>query len=66
MNLFTVKQFAEKHPFLTYGGLRYKINQSGTNGLAVSGALIRDGRKLLIDEDKFFDWFKSITTNYNQ
>jgi hypothetical protein len=66
MNLYTVKQFAEKHRFLTYGGLRWKIHHSSTNGLAVSGALVRDGRKLFIDEDKFFEWYKSITTLHNQ
>lgn len=66
MNLYTIKQFAEKHKFLTFGGLRYKIAQAKSNGLATSGALVRDGHKVLIDEDKFFEWFKSITTSYNQ
>lgn len=66
MNLYTLKQFLSKHPFLTLGGLRYKMHKANENGLAVSGAIIRDGKKLLIDEDKFFDWFKSITTSYNK
>lgn len=66
MNLYTLKQFVSKHPFLTIGGLRYKLTHANENGLATSGAIIRDGKKLLIDEAKFFDWFKSITTNYNQ
>jgi hypothetical protein len=55
-NLLTVVQFSQKHPAFPIGGLRYRIFHERTNGLAESGAIIRIGRKVLIDEAKFFDW----------
>ena len=54
--LFTVKQLCEKHPALAVGGVRFQIFNEHINGLAESGAIIRLGRKVLIDEDKYFDW----------
>ena len=55
-NLFTVNQFSQKHPEFPMGGLRYQIFNEKDNGLADSGAIIRVGRKVLIDEVKFFNW----------
>jgi hypothetical protein len=62
--LLTVKQFAQKHAAWTEGSLRNAIFLSKprkvggedrrANGLDV--ALLRIGRKILIDEAKFFDW----------
>ena len=62
--LLTVRQFAEKHPAFQQGSLRNLIflaeNRNTSkgiiagNGLAV--ALVRIGRKVLIDEAKFFNW----------
>ncbi|MBA3757149.1 MAG: hypothetical protein H0X02_13425 [Nitrosomonas sp.] len=62
--LLTVRQFSYKHPAFTQGSLRNLIFLSdnrktlrGTiqgNGLNI--ALVRIGRKLLINETKFFDW----------
>ncbi|SEF42737.1 hypothetical protein [Nitrosomonas ureae] len=62
--LLSVRQFSDKHPAFTQGSLRNLIFLSdnrttsrGTiqgNGLNV--ALVRIGRKLLIDEAKFFQW----------
>jgi len=54
--LLTVAQFSQKHPAFPIGGLRYSIFNEHQNGLAESGAIIRNGRKVLIDETKFFDW----------
>ncbi|WP_262963746.1 hypothetical protein [Methylobacter psychrophilus] len=56
---FTVNQFQKKHRALTLGGLRALIFNEETNGLAKSGAIIRIGRKILIDEGKFFAWVES-------
>ena len=53
-HLLTVRQFAEKHPAFPQGGLRWEIFNEETNGLAESGAIIRRGRKVLIDEDRYF------------
>lgn len=62
--LLTVRQFSEKHPAFSQGSLRNLIfnaspkytsrGQVDGNGLKV--ALVRVGRKILIDEEKFFSW----------
>jgi hypothetical protein len=62
--LMTVRQFSEKHHAFSQGSLRNLIflaesrkTSKGTiegNGLNV--ALVRIGRKVLIDEEKFFQW----------
>lgn len=52
----TVNQFCDKYPAFTRGGLRALIFNEHSNGLAKSGAIVRIGRKVLIDESKFFAW----------
>ena len=54
----TVNQFIEKQPAFTNGGLRALIFNEYSNGLAKSGAIVRIGRKILIDEAKFFSWIE--------
>ena len=54
--LLTVTQFAQKHPAFPIGGLRFRIFNEHQNGLAKSGAIIRNGRRVLIDEAKFMQW----------
>jgi len=66
-SLLTVEQFAIKHPLWSQGALRNIVflsedrpnakKPSKANGL--KPCLVRIGRKLLIDEDKFFDWVAS-------
>ena len=66
-NLFTVKQFAEKHPAFTEGSLRWLIFKAGSpavatdheHNFALNDALVRVGRRVLIDEAKFFQWAES-------
>jgi len=55
----TVKQFCERHPAFAEGGIRHNIFHEKTNGLKESGAIIRNGRRVLIDERKFFSWLES-------
>ena len=55
-NLHTVPQFVEKHPAFTLGGIRWQIFNEDNNGLKESGAIIRLGRKVLIDTNRYFDW----------
>lgn len=60
----TVRQFSDKHPAWSQASLRNLIFYSqprystkGTipgNGLEI--AIVRIGRKLLLDEGKFFEW----------
>jgi hypothetical protein len=58
-NLATVKQFPAQHPAFTEGGLRSLIFNEHQNGLAKSGAIVRIGRRVLIDEDKFWAWVEA-------
>lgn len=58
--LFAFKEFQYKHRnFLTKGGLRFQIFNEETNGLKASGAIVRMGRKILIDEAKYFAWIEA-------
>ena len=65
--LLTVKEFSKRHSAFPEAGLRSYIfnaadrfSSSGEvipgNKLEESGALIRIGRKVLLDETKFFQW----------
>jgi hypothetical protein len=56
---FTVIQFVDKHQAFNTGGIRALIFNEHSNGLAKSCAVIRIGRKVLIDEAKFFEWIES-------
>jgi len=49
----------DDNTFLTNGGLRALIFNADTNGLNEYGVIVRIGRKILIDEDKFFIWLES-------
>ncbi len=67
--LLTVDQFSERNPAFTPPALRNLIfkaeprqSSKGTipgNGLADAGAIIRLGRRVLIDESKFLTWVAS-------
>lgn len=54
--LQTVKQFVEDNPAFSVGGVRFQIFNEQSNGLKESGAIIRLGRKILIDVEKYFQW----------
>ncbi len=66
--LLTVRQFSDKHSAFPQGSLRNLIflsenrkTSKGTiigNGLDI--ALVRIGKKLLIDEAKFFKWVDAL------
>lgn len=55
-NLTTVRQFVTAHPAFTEQSIRWHIFNAGTNGLAESRAIIRLGRRVLIDVDRFNAW----------
>ncbi|MEW8506892.1 MAG: hypothetical protein AB2598_09295 [Candidatus Thiodiazotropha sp.] len=52
----TIKQFVKDHPAFTEGGIRYEIFNCEINGLRESGAILRNGRKLLIHVPRYFRW----------
>ena len=54
--LQTVKQFVKDNPAFSVGGVRFQIFNEQSNGLKESGAIIRLGRKVLIDVKKYFQW----------
>lgn len=59
-NLATVRTLAQKYPdVITEGGLRWEIFNEEINGLKESGAILRRGRKVLIDTDRYFGWLYS-------
>jgi len=61
--LWTVKQFSQQHQAFPEGGLRHRIFYAESNGLKESGAIVRNGRRILIDEEKFFAWLEAQNQN---
>lgn len=57
-DLLTVQQFCERHKWARAGGIRHMIFHADKNGLADSGALVRFGRKLLLDEVALIAWMR--------
>ena len=67
--LLSVRQFSTRHPGFTQAGLRHLIHCSEErhaskgrlpgNGLKESGAILRSGRKVLIEEQAFFRWLQT-------
>jgi len=58
-SLLTKKQFLEKHQAFTKGGLDFQLFHRKKNGLVPSGAVLQNGRRILIDEEKYFAWLKA-------
>jgi hypothetical protein len=54
--LLTVKQFNQKHPAFPIGGLRHHIFHENQNGMVAAGVIVRNGRRVLINEERFFEW----------
>lgn len=59
--LATVRQFCERHPFMTEGGVRHLIFHAESNGF--SRCIRRIGRRVYIDETAFFIWMESQPEN---
>lgn len=56
-NYLTIKMMAEKYPAFSESSLRYHVFHEKTNGLYK--AIKRVGRKILINENLFFEWVES-------
>ena len=52
--LTPVKKFSSKHEAITEGGLRYEIFNAEENGLEKTHTIVRNGRKILINEERYF------------
>lgn len=59
LTYLTVKQFCQRNPGFALGGMRARIFHEHENGLSKSGAIVRNGRRVLINEAKFFKWLES-------
>lgn len=55
----TIQQFNQKHPAFPVGTLRHQIFYEETNGLKKYGAIVRNGRRVLIREDRYFAWLEA-------
>lgn len=58
-NYLTVKQMAARHQAFSEASLRYHIFNEKKNG--IDKAIKRVGRKILINEQRFFDWLEGQT-----
>ena len=55
--LIPVTVWPKYHPWPSVAGLRYLINHADENGF--NAAVIRVGRRVLVDEEKFLEWARS-------
>ena len=59
-NYKTVNQLLAEHSVLTPGSVRWDIFNADKNGLSKCGAIVRKGRRVYIDPEKYFScMFKS-------
>ena len=54
--IVNVAQLSAEIPAFTQPSIRWLIFRAGDNGLDASGAIIRVGRRVLIDQEKFIGW----------
>ena len=59
LKYLTVQQFCETYSAFKVGGVRCQIFNENTNGLRESGAVVRNGRKILIKPERYFAWIES-------
>lgn len=59
MKKMTVQQYVEAHPYYTIGAFRWLLFNRATNGLSKAGAVIKIGKKILIDAERAEDWENS-------
>ena len=56
-SILTIRQFSEKHTAFSEAGLRHLIFQGSANNF--NKVIRRAGKKILIDEQLFFNWLDS-------
>ena len=57
-NLIAIADKAKNGPF-TLGQVRWWVFNEHNNGLAAADAVVRIGRRVYLDEDRFDDWIES-------
>jgi len=60
--LYRPRQFVVRHASegWTEGSIRWLIFCAAANGLDDAGAIVRQGRRVFIDEERFFSWLRSV------
>jgi len=56
---YSIEQFCRRNPVFTPASVRWLVFRANENGIEASGAIIRNGRSIVIDEPAFFSWFRS-------
>jgi len=59
MALVKPAQYVDRNPGVTMGTFRLYLGFRETNGLAACGAVIQNGRSILIDEDRMTEWIRT-------
>ena len=54
--LLSVRELARRHPGFTEQAIRALVKRRHRNGLRASGAIIRQGRRVLFNERRFVAW----------
>jgi hypothetical protein len=57
--LIPLQNWPEHQPWPPVGGLRHLIAHAPENGLEQAGAIIRVGRRVLVDEARFIEWARA-------
>jgi hypothetical protein len=65
-DLCTFKQFVEENKIFTEAALRNIIFNKHQNGLHDAGAILKFGKKIIIDKEKFFIWFREYCEENNK
>jgi len=60
--LLAVSQLTKKHPVFKQGGVRFEIFHAKQNGLEDVGGVVRNGRRVLINEARYFLWIELRST----
>jgi len=61
--LVSVREFSANHPVFSEAALRWQIFNAQHNGLAASGAVVRVGRRVLLDPEKYRAWLDDCAKN---
>jgi hypothetical protein len=59
--LIPIAQWPDHHAWPSVAGLRWMIFNKDKNGF--TKAIVRSGRRVLIDEEKFFEWLDGQQAN---
>ena len=59
LKLFSINDFVKLHSWLTKRALENQIFMAKHNGLLKAGAIIKIGRKVLIDLDRYNQWVEN-------